>query len=704
MSSLSYKTTMVAFAVGSALAASSQVFAETTEEKEIEVVEVWSTQVKASSLYLKGEEIANKQADHISDLLRTIPGVDVGGAHSLNQRITIRSMDDKDLAISIDGAQQNTYMYHHMGNLQIHADILKSVDIEVGSNSVINSGLGGSVRFETKQAKELLADGQTLGARIQVGASDNANNNFSLTGYGLLADNLDFLAYYNFVDRQNYEVGGGKILNADGSVVAGTDGEVRGLEGELTDALIKFGWDIDANQRVQVSYENYVDEGDYSYRPDMGLATDIAITESLAVPLLWPTEFTRDTVTLNYELVTGDTMVKAAMYSNTSELFRDESGYAANPAFAGWAGLVTGEATNTGANLIAETSMSGTFEHELTYGFDYVKHDTKYQGVYPNGTQISEESANNLALYVQDRIAFNQQFTFLPGARYDRYDIDSAVVDDSFSELSLAAALEFQASDDLLFKLSGTQLFKGPEIGEVFVGAGSNDTANSTIEAETGVNIEFAFAYQVELNRSTNLSLGATVFNTQINDYIYDYAPPPADSGARYWKDNIGDMTIDGFEAYVGLTQGNFSANLTLSNAESELDAFSQYASLNGARLDRQQGDTISANVNYELEQLGLTLNWEALRADDVDAGLDLDGASLNNAKDAYTVHNISAKWAVQQVAGLAIIVGVDNLFDEFYASQSSRTGVSFHPRFGELYLQDFEPGRNVKATVSYAF
>ena len=93
-----------------------------------------------SSIYLNGDAIANKQADHISDLLRTIPGVDVGGAHSLNQRITIRSMDDKDLDISIDGAKQNSYMYHHMGNLQIHADILKSVDLEIGSNSVINGG------------------------------------------------------------------------------------------------------------------------------------------------------------------------------------------------------------------------------------------------------------------------------------------------------------------------------------------------------------------------------------------------------------------------------------------------------------------------------------------------------------------------------------------------------------------------------------
>ncbi|WP_244369907.1 Plug domain-containing protein [Pseudoalteromonas xiamenensis] len=74
------------------------------DDDKIEKIEVWSTEVKTSALYLKEQDIADKQADHISDLLRSIPGVDVGGAHSLNQRITIRSMDDKDLRISIDGA------------------------------------------------------------------------------------------------------------------------------------------------------------------------------------------------------------------------------------------------------------------------------------------------------------------------------------------------------------------------------------------------------------------------------------------------------------------------------------------------------------------------------------------------------------------------------------------------------------------------
>lgn len=670
----------------------------------IEVVEVWNTQVRASSLSLKGEEIAVKQADHLSDLLRTIPGVDVGGAHSLNQRITIRSMDDKDLSISIDGAQQNTYMYHHMGNLQIHADILKSVDIEVGTNSVINGGLGGAVKFETKQAKDLLTLDRTIGGRVQVGTSDNANNSFSLTGFGLLSDNVDFLAYYNFVDRQNYEVGGGKILGSDGHVIDGTDGKVRGLEGELSDALVKLGWDIDPSQRVQVSYERYVDEGNYSYRPDMGLATDLAITNSLKVPLLWPTEFTRDTLTLNYELSTDDTLVKAAVYRNDSELYRDESGYAQNPAFAAWAGLVTGEAINTGTNMIAETLFSGDIDQTLTYGFDYVKHDTDYQGVYSAATQTSQESAKNFALFIQDRLQFNDYISFIPGVRYDHYNIDSTVIDDSFSHASFAAALEYQVNNDLLFKFSATELFKGPEIGEVFIGAGLNDIANPDIEAETGLNLELAFAYQVQLTQHNTLSLGATLFKTQVNDYIYDYATPPAESGARYWKDNVGDMTIDGYEAYLGLAYRQFSANITYSNAESELDAFSQYAVLEGARLDRQQGDTISANASYQIDTIGLQLNWEMLHASGVNAGKDLDGASLDNAKQAYTVHNISAKWSTPAINGLAVIVGVDNLFDEFYASQSSRTGVSFHPRFGDLYLQDFEPGRNIKATLSYSF
>jgi len=681
-------------------------FAEqtSTELEVVERVSVWGTTINASSVYLKNEAMATKQADHISDLLRSIPGVDVGGAHSLNQRITIRSMDDKDLNISIDGARQNTYMYHHMGNLQIHADVLKSVDLEIGNNSIINGGLGGSVKFETKQVRDLLREDQSFGARVQVNAGDNSGSNYSVTGYGMLDNNIDFLGYYNAVERDNYQVGGGEIKDSEGNQYPNTDGTVRGLKGDVDDSLIKFGWDIADNQRFQLSYESYNDEGNYSYRPDMGLATDLAITDSLEVPLLWPTKFGRDTAVLNYEISTGRTFLKAAVYSTTSELWRDERGYAQNPAFGQWAAIVTGEAKNTGANFIAETAIDGEFSHNITYGIDYVKYDTSYHAQYTGALETSKEAASNLAFFIQDRVAINNEFTLIPGLRYDQYDIESTVIDNDFSEPSFALALEYQVSDDLLFSLSGTEVFKGPEIGEVFTGAGSYDTANAEINAETGTNVEFSFAYQTKLTSKDKLSFGATLFQTQINDYIYDYATPPVEVGGRSWKDNIGDMEIDGFEAYINYQYGQLTTSLTYSRAESELSAFAQYDDLDGARLDRQQGDTISANASYELATLNVSLYWEVLHADNVDQGLDLDGASLSNNKDAYTVHNINANWTPESVVGLKVIVGVDNLFDEFYASQSSRTGVSFHPRFGELYLQDFEPGQNIKATVSYQF
>ncbi|WP_049721423.1 TonB-dependent receptor domain-containing protein [Gilvimarinus polysaccharolyticus] len=662
---------------------------------EIEQVVVWGTEVKASSVYMDTTDITMRQADHVSDLLRTIPGVDVGGAHSMNQRITIRSMDDKDLRISIDGANQNTYMYHHMGNLQIHADILKSVDIDVGTNSVINGGLGGAVRFETKEAKDMLAAGESFGARLQGTASDNSGHNYSIAAFAQLSNSVDLLAYYNHVERENYEVGGGKILISDGSELAGTDGTVRGLEGEVNDALIKAGFDITPNQRLEVGYESYKDEGNYSYRPDMGLATDTAITNSLGVPLLWPTEFTRDTLTVNYDLIIGShTEIKAALFQNESNLWRDETGYAENPDYTTWAAVVDGEAKNTGFNVIAETLLGDKITHTLTYGLDVIKYETDYQASYlEGGIDAAGEDATNSAIFLQDRIELGM-FAIIPGVRFDEYDVNSAVVDKSYDDVTTSLAAEFQPINTLVFKASTTELFKGPELSEVFTGAGLFETANPDLKAETGNNTELAFAYGDAILGADRFSVGATMFRTNIDGYTYQYAGPSLD--------NVGDMEIEGVEAYIGYDIGGLRALVTYSDAESELDAYEQYSQFDGARIDRQQGDTWSVNLDYSFSNVDLALHYDVQMVGDVAAGPDLDGASLENSKDSFTIHNVSLQW--QPLQRLQFTAGIDNVFDEFYASQSSRTGTSFHPRFGELYLTDYEPGRNIKATVAYQF
>jgi hemoglobin/transferrin/lactoferrin receptor protein len=655
-------------------------------------VTVWGTRVSASSLDLDEGSIALRQADHISDLLRPIPGVDVGGAHSLNQRITIRSLDDRDLRISIDGANQNTYMFHHMGNLQIHADILKSVDVDVGRNSVLNGGLGGAVRFETRSARDLLREGQTFGARAQFSYSDNAADTWSVTGYGQLGDSVDVLAYYNDVSRGNYEVGGGRILDYSGNVVPGTDGKVRGLAGDLRDALVKIGWDLASGHRIKLGFESYEDEGDYSQRPDMGLATGIAIANSLNIPLLWPTKFTRDTLTLNYEFAaSGNFSLKAALFHNDSTFWRDERGYINL-----WpedAVFREGEADNLGFNVLASQQIGE--RHGLSYGVDYIDYETHY---VVDDAELAGEDARNLAFFVQDEISLGR-FTLTPGLRYDRFDLAAHFTDEVYDDVTGALSVRFDATGNLALRLSGTQIFKAPELSEVFIGAGLYDEPNPGIDAETGFNLEFAVNHRAELFGGA-LRSGVTLFQTNIDNYIYDYA----ETATFFGKDNVGDIRIRGFEAFVGYEAGHLGSLLTYSRSRSDLEAFADYAIYDNARIDREQGDTLSLELDYEIVTLGLTLHWNSIIVDDLAAGVDLDGASEDNAKKRFDVHNVSARWTPEAIRELSLIVGVDNLFDEFYASQSSRTGLSRHPRFGELYLQDYEPGRNIKATITWQF
>lgn len=668
--------------------------AETTPN-DVETVAVWGTQVKASSLSMDAETMEIKQPDHISDLLRIIPGVDVGGAHSLNQRITIRSMDDKDLRISIDGANQNTYMYHHMGNLQIHADILESANIDVGNNSVTNGGLGGSVRFKTKDARTLLESGAQFGGRLQAGYADNAGDSAAITGYGQLTDSLDALVYFNKVNRDNYEVGGGKILGANGATLPGTDGKVRGLEGEVQDVLVKFGWEFTEGHRVKLGYEGYEDTGNYSYRPDMGLATTLAIANSLRVPLTYPTEFTRDTTTLNYSgKLSASTTVEAALYQNESTFWRDERGLASwNP---GTANINQGDADNGGINIFINTIVEDVVSHNFTYGLDYIKHETAY---IVNGNKRATEDSDETALFIEDKIRTETGFNFVPGIRYETSDVESSIVGDTFSDFTGALAIEYEANENLIFRVSSTELFRAPELNEVFVGAGLGQTPNPNIKAETGVNQQISVAFDDDVLGADTFSFGLTYFETTVDDYIYDYAEIAPNN---YLVDNVGDMVIDGVEAYIGYDIGNLKALLSYSDSKSELDAFTEYQTLDGARIDREQGDTLTLSLDYDFTAINLSVHWDTLWVDDLQASKHLDANSLMHKKEGYAVSNFSVHW--ESSFGLGVTAGVDNIFDEFYASHSSRNGTSFHPRFRELYLMDYEPGRNTKITLSYKF
>ena len=669
---------IAALALGLASPAFAQDEGTGDETVELATVAVWGTHVSSDSLYLGEQEIELKQADHLSDLMRVLPGVDIGGTHSINTRINFRGLDDRNLSIFIDGAQQKNYLFHHIGNLLINPDILQSAEIQLGTNTVTHGGLGGSVRFETKDARDLLAGtDRDFGARLALGYNTNALNSQSATAYGQLGERVDGLIYYNRVDRDNFEDGNGR--------------ETVGSDGETEDVLAKLGFAIADNQRLEVSYDYLSDAGDYTQRPDMGAVLNQALTGDLVLP----TEYSRETINVSYDLDLGPAFALDATYfTNDMDLYRDER---AATTRTGPGRQKRAIADNQGVNLLARSDIGfGGLDHQLTYGVEYFDQSFDYDGdIELAGGEITQ-SSDYTAIFIEDAIGLTRQLTVRPGVRYTDYSIsyDTAGSSGSFDEVSYGLAADFKVNDALTLLASHTDLFQGPELAEPFTGAGGNKLVNPDLAAETGHAREFGVRFSVPFDAG-QLNLGANLFRTEINDFIAEQAVTGSTTGATQ-DVNIGDAVIDGAEASANLAFDNWSALLTYATSNMDID---------GAAPDdsfREIGDQVSYELSRSFHDGDLTIAVNGLFV--------MDKQTLSgDIKQDYNVHNLTARWdGAFGIDGLSTTFGIDNLFDKAYTSHASRTGIIsnfFTPDPDDLLeLNDVEPGRNIKITLAKTF
>jgi hemoglobin/transferrin/lactoferrin receptor protein len=648
---------------------SGQTFAQQAEP-EIEETVIWGTQVSSSSLFLGESDIAIKQVDHLSDLLRDIPGVDIGGTHSVNARINFRGLDDRDLAVFIDNALQTNYLYHHMGNLLVNADILKQAEIDLGANSVVHGGLGGSIRFETKDAAELLAasgrsSDTNIGARFMMGYQSNAQTSASVTAYGQ-AGRFDLVGYFHEVDRDNFEDG-------DGTETLGSDGTTKNF-------MAKLGAQLSDDQRLELSVEKIEDAGDYTQRPDLGLAANESITGSLVLP----TEYERETINLGYELDRGPLFnARVTLYSNDMYLWRDERETFTR---SGPGTIKDGEADNEGLNIFATSQFA---QHSLTYGVDFYEQNLIYRGDLVAGTAPVKETGRSTAIFIEDAIDFGP-LTLTPGVRWSKFekDVQTTGSSGSWDEFSFALAGDYQIIDGLNLLASYTELFKGPELAELFVGGAEEKIINPNVKPETGDNIQLGLRYTTSVGQAV-VNFGFNLFETRIEDYVNE-DDVPGESGL-IWDTNVGTATIEGGEASLNVSFD--AAQVLLTYAKSELDASELELENPGDSL-REIGDSMSFELRATPLQ-SLDIVYGIRHTFSVDTITD-------TTKDSYTLHNVSVGWTPMDA--LSINAGVENLLDETYTSHASRVGEAVHPRFGALLLDDLEPGRNMKLSIAYTF
>ena len=134
----------------------------------------------------------------------------------------------------------------------------------------------------------------------------------------------------------------------------------------------------------------------------------------------------------------------------------------------------------------------------------------------------------------------------------------------------------------------------------------------------------------------------------------------------------------------MNLRKAQWSAKLTYSQSDSEHQE-------TGESLRYEVGDSISFNLGYELAELDANISWSSLFTlsdESVYARQDI-------YKDSYNVHHLSTQWYPENVEGLSVTAGIENIFNEQYFSHASYTSNT---------IKDYEPGRNIKLSASYIF
>jgi hemoglobin/transferrin/lactoferrin receptor protein len=625
----------------------------------LDEVNVWETQVISSSLNLGKETIETKQADHLSDLLRDLPGVDVGGSHSMNNKIVIRGVKDEHLDVRIDGAKQPSVdMFHHQSTLKLNPDILKKVNIEVGANSVVHGGLGGSLEFETKDGKDLVEDGKTFGGIISTNYNSNKSIGASLALAGKVTDNSDLFVYYSYVDNENWKTGNGT--------------KEEGRDGEIDDIILKYGVDIDDSQRISVSYDKLTDEGDYLPRPNFSTAANVAIGRGN----IQPTEYVRDTYTIKHNINKGDNLLlNTSLYMNKMDLTREENGNNRR------GNILNAIVENKGLTSKGQTNIeSGPILNTLTYGAEY---DHQTSEVTADGVEYGDdETSKTIVLYVEDAIDFDNGLLLTPGIRFTNYKLNGIVGDFNENELTYSLATEYALTENLSLLASYTTLFKGVPMQEVFASYRTWLIENNDIKSETGNNKEIGFRYlQDNVLAADDIGFLVKYYITDMDDDIgYDSSSNMV---------NLGETQTKGVEASFAYNLRNFNALLSYSHMDSEV----KYT---GQALDVQAGDKISLNLNYQVTPK-LEASWKSILVLDEH---DVTSSSGVDKKEGYNIHDIAFNYQPSSFKGLKVIAGIDNVFDKHYAAHSSYYAVS--SRYGDM--TDYEAGRNFKVTLAYKF
>lgn len=620
--------------------------------------------VPASVKVIGPEEVERRVPRTLNDLVNDVPGVDLsGGPRRSGLDVNIRGFDGQRVVTTIDGARQN-FDAGHKGRFFVDPDLLKQVEILKGPASTLygSGAIGGVIAMKTKDASDYLEEGETAALRGKYGYSSVRREPlYSVTGAARPEKGIDMLG--NFTYRNS------------GSLRQGGDRELGDSREQLHSGLLKMSVEPGTGHRVFGSYAMYNEHGPTpSNANSVFNGTDVFRMDRR-------TE--QNTATFGYSFESADKPLLAP----TATVYRNELYVRENRLDNATPRLdETGLATS-GLDL-RNTSRIGEFglgSHTLTYGTEFYA-DTQ-EGLRNNAPRQGYPGANNYVtgFYIQDEIVLGA-FSIIPGARYDKYELqsDASTTKTDESRVSPRLGAVWRTTPWMNLFASYAEAFRAPSLTEMFISGthfpGNTFINNPNLKPETTKTVEAGTRLRfgdVFTNRDA-LRFRTSAFYTKAEDYIDLFIV-----GANAQYQNISRAKVDGVEA-----EAQYDTPRLFGGAGASLIRGENRSAPRDRALNSIQGDKFTLTGGAKAPELDLIYGFRSqlvLEQNNTDPTM-FDTAQRTGG---YALHGIFFSWQPSQekLRGLRLDGGVDNIFDKAYRRHLSSI---------------YQEGRDLYGAVSY--
>ncbi|HBT01896.1 MAG TPA: ligand-gated channel [Citreicella sp.] len=595
------------------------------------------------------EEIEDRQASTIADLIDSVPGVSfINGSSPSGSGINIRGFgansaygSDQKVGIIVDGASAGAEELYRIGT-QLYTDpeLYKQVTVVRGSAGTFEYGsgmIGGLVKLETKDASDFTGGAPGVKLRQTLQYSSNGDEGVSST---ILAwqPTREFELLGNYTWR-SYGVpvdGAGDDITSDGSTLPSWALKGKYTFGAARNQYLSLSLADTESEELDVPYNSRAVATDSFGNVDRRVRSRTAVlTYGFDAP-------GTDLINLTAQLSHADQDIDSSYVEGSSPL----EGTPSEPTV-----RALGDADNryrTTKFTLKNQALfdTGAASHDLRVGLERIR---KIRADNPDAS-ASGGTDWRWALFAVDDIRFGKSWTVTPALRYEQQRIGG----DGYDSFDSDAVM------------GGVTLRYAFSNGWAVFGSGSY-TENLPILDDLGT-----VAYMEQSEKAETYELG----------FSYDRTSLVAAGDSLAVKLNAYDTRVWDVTSYSGLDRVHLQG-LELEAAYSlagglYVDLAANAMRGQGFASGRSSGDDFQG---IPADTLRLTLgkrwgeeldtSWEMVAAADMD--------DWTTPTPGYAEHNLRATWSPQAgaLAGSEIRFGLENAFDREYRQHLSENNAA---------------------------